>query len=329
MSEVYEAFDEGARRTVAVKLMLTGENIDARSAIFAEARSLLGFRHAHVVGLFGIGAVGSQPFVELELVSGGSLAEHMELSGVPPVADALSVLVKAADGLCALHEAGIVHRDIKADNVLLTDEGRPVIADFGLAMHRERLPCLPSSGIVGTPAYMSPEAILGITESFEHYSSSDQYSFGVTTYFALTGTLPFDAPTPSALFYAQMAVAPEPATARRAELPGDIDAVLRRALGKRARRPVSHHGRVPRQRLRRDPGPRRATASDPPHLGRAPSAHTLAQAHRGRKRSVELAALLHLRELPPRVGRVPHRRHGDHQQRQRHGITDARHEPDE
>jgi serine/threonine-protein kinase len=121
---------------------------------------------------------------------------------------------------------------VKAENVLLTDDARPVIADFGLAMHRENLPALPN-GIVGTPAYMAPEAILGITEAFEHYAFADQYSFAVTTYYALTGTLPFDAATPSGLFYAQMALDPDPPSHRRSTLPPALDAVLVKALAKR------------------------------------------------------------------------------------------------
>jgi eukaryotic-like serine/threonine-protein kinase len=145
---------------------------------------------------------------------------------------AYPLIVRVADGLAALHQAGIVHRDIKADNVLITEDGRPVIADFGLAMTAEDLPALPN-GVIGTPAYMAPEAILGITETFEQYAAADQYSLAVTTYYALTGTLPFDAPTPSALFYAQMAVEPDPASRRRPELPDALDVVLRRALAKR------------------------------------------------------------------------------------------------
>lgn len=232
MSEVYEAYDEQARRTVAVKLMLVDESVEAQLAIFSEARALVGFRHPHVVGFYGMGAIEAQPFIELESAPGGSLAERVQTEGALPVVEALDVLVKAADGLAALHRAGIVHRDIKADNILVTEDGRPVIADFGLAMHRESLPALPTA-IVGTPAYMAPEAILGITETFEQYTSADQYSLAVTAYFALTGTLPFDARTPSGLFYAQMAVEPDPPSRRRADLPPELDAVLGRALAKR------------------------------------------------------------------------------------------------
>lgn len=232
MSEVYEAYDERAGRRVAVKLMLTDQCKDAQQAIFAEARSLVRFCHPHVVRFYGVGAIERQPFIELESAPGGSLAERIESSGTPPVADALDLLAKVADGLAALHEVGIVHRDIKADNVLLTAEGRPVIADFGLAMSAEDMPMLPS-GIIGTPAYMAPEAILGITESFEQYAAADQYSLGVTAYYALTGTLPFEAPTPSALFYAQMAVEPDAPSRRRVGLSPEIDALVLRALAKR------------------------------------------------------------------------------------------------
>jgi serine/threonine-protein kinase len=232
MSEVYEAFDEHANRTVAVKLMLAEPKMDAQLAIFAEARSLIRFRHPHVVGFYGVGVVESQPFLELENVPGGSLAERMDPPSALGVPAVLEIMIRAADGLAALHDAGIVHRDIKADNVLLADDGRPVIADFGLAMHAENLPALPQ-GIVGTPAYMAPEAILGITESFEQYALADQYSFAVTTYVALTGSLPFTAATPSGLFYAQMALEPDPPSSRNGSVPSALDPVLLRAMSKR------------------------------------------------------------------------------------------------
>jgi serine/threonine protein kinase len=233
MSEVYEVYDERAKRTEAVKLLLTDRCTEAQFAIFAEARALVRFRHPHVIGFYGVGAIEQQPFIELERLSGGSLADRIEIHGAMlPVTDVLDILAKVADALAALHDAGIVHRDIKADNVLLADEGRPVLGDFGLAMAADDLPALPQ-GIIGTPAYMAPEAILGITESFEQYAAADQYSLGVTAYYALTGTLPFDAPTASALFYAQMAVEPPPPSSRRSDLPPELDALVLRALAKR------------------------------------------------------------------------------------------------
>jgi serine/threonine-protein kinase len=232
MSEVYEAQDERAGRTVAVKLMTSEECLDAKLAIFAEARSLLGFHHPNVVGFYGVGAVESQPFIELESVRGGSLSALVDIEGAIPAREALEVLVPLADAIASLHAAGIVHRDVKSDNVLLAEEGRPVIADFGLAMHAENLPALPR-GIVGTPAYMAPEAILGITETFEQYAFADQYSFGVLAYHALTGTMPFQAATPSGLFYAQMAVEPDSLVSRCATVPEALDAIVIRALSKR------------------------------------------------------------------------------------------------
>ena len=237
MSEVYEAHDERLGRTVAVKLMAAGECLDATLAIFAEARSLIGFHHPNVVGFYGVGAIDSQPFVELERVHGGSLAGLVEIDGAIPPREAVDTLIRVADAIAALHTAGIVHRDVKADNVLLAEDGRPVIADFGLAMHAENLPALPR-GIVGTPAYMAPEAILGITESFEQYVQADQYSFGVLAYYALTGTMPFHAATPSGLFYAQMALEPDSLIVRCPEVPATLDEIVRRSLSKR---PADRH----------------------------------------------------------------------------------------
>ncbi len=232
MSEVYEAHDELKNRAVAVKLMTSAECYDAKLAIFAEARSLLGFHHPNVVEFFGVGAVESQPFIELERVRGGSLASLVDVEGAIPAREALELLIPVADAIAALHRAGIVHRDVKGDNVLISEDGRPVIADFGLAMHAENLPALPR-GIVGTPAYMAPEAILGITETFEQYAFADQYSFAVLAYYTLTGTMPFHAATPSGLFYAQMAIEPDPLVSRCQSVPEALDAIVLRALAKR------------------------------------------------------------------------------------------------
>jgi tetratricopeptide (TPR) repeat protein/predicted Ser/Thr protein kinase len=213
MGLVYGAYDPLLERKVALKLLRL-ENIparhlpEARSRLLREARSIARLAHPNVVTVFDAGEFGGDVFVAMEFVEGGTLQDWSREAR----RDWRAILEKyagAAAGLAAAHAAGVVHRDFKPQNVLLGTDGRPRVADFGLARATtdrtlEGAPPAPSAGsmtsgselntavgtLMGTPAFMSPEQLQGEVAD----ARSDQFSFCVSLYEALYGTRPFVAP---------------------------------------------------------------------------------------------------------------------------------------
>lgn len=206
MGTVYAAYDPQLDRRVAVKL-LHRRDADANAALLAEAQALARLSDPHVLTVHDLGAEGAQVFVAMEYVEGPTLSDWLRERPRPltdtDLARVLAVMVGAGKGLAAAHAAGLIHRDFKPHNVLLTEGERPLVADFGLAQPIERA----SAGeddtgrafnVVGTPAYMAPEVFDGEPAD----TQSDQFSFCVTLFEAIHGTRPFHGDTLVALAYA-------------------------------------------------------------------------------------------------------------------------------
>src|SRR5262249_35436894 len=155
-------------RTVALKL-LRDSGASQRPRLMSEARALAKLSHPNVVAVHDVGSFGEHLFVALEWVDGGTLADW--LRAPPSRRDIGAGFRHAGEGLAAAHEAGIVHRDVKPDNVLVGKSGRVRITDFGLALPVDEIEA--GGAIVGTPAYLSPEQALGKTADMR----SDQFSF--------------------------------------------------------------------------------------------------------------------------------------------------------
>ena len=203
MGVVYEAHDRDLDRKVALKLLSAepGEGEDrARARLQREAQALAKLAHPNVITVYDVGVLDGDLFVAMELVVGDTLRAW--LARQPrSLGDILGVFRQAGDGLAAAHAAGFVHRDFKPENLLVGDDGRVRVTDFGLArpLVRDRAgaePGAPDSdhgtlaragARAGTPAYMSPEQAEGGTLSY----ASDWYGFGVTLYEALARRLPF------------------------------------------------------------------------------------------------------------------------------------------
>lgn len=199
MSEVRDAWDLRLERPVAVKLLNAdlAANTDIRFRFESEARSVARLRHPHVVSVFDSGVHGGIPFVVLERLPGETLADQIRAGPLPEP----SVRRLASEILGALdhaHRAGIVHRDVKPGNILLTEEGAAKVADFGIAktMVPATTPGLATSTnqVLGTLAYLSPERIDGKPAT----PASDLWSLGVALHEALTGQRPFTGDTPLA-----------------------------------------------------------------------------------------------------------------------------------
>ena len=203
MGVVYRAHDSALDRDVALKLLprRTVQDADARLRFAREAEAIAQLAHPNIVQVFEVGQLRDAPFFAMELIRGPSLRDW--LLEQRTTAELCDVFRQAAEGLMFAHNAGVVHRDFKPDNVVVGDEGRARVVDFGLAFLGESettdrqvatsvpgitTPRLTQTGtVMGTPAYMSPEQHTGHAAS----SLSDQFSFCVALYEALFGVAPF------------------------------------------------------------------------------------------------------------------------------------------
>ncbi|MDC0720001.1 serine/threonine-protein kinase [Nannocystis bainbridge] len=212
MSVVYAAYDERLDRRIAVKLLRSGEAADNQARLLREAQAMARLAHPNVVAVHEVGAWENQVYVAMEFVRGPNLRDWLQ--AVPrDIREIREVFVAAGRGLAAAHHAGLVHRDFKPANVLVGDDGRVRVGDFGLVRHAGDEPLEPpapapvpstsilsagarvelsttltqTGAILGTPAYMSPEQHLGRPVD----ARSDQFSFCVALYEALYGAPPF------------------------------------------------------------------------------------------------------------------------------------------
>ncbi len=199
MGDVYRARDSRLGRDVAIKLLppLFTANADRLARFDREARTLASLNHPHLLTVHDIGDVDGRPYLVTEYVDGGTLKTWMR-SESRTWRQGVELLVGVADGLAVAHAAGVVHRDVKPDNILVSTHGDATLADFGLARLFEAISdatATPSGGkvhtqpgmIVGTIAYMSPEQASGKPVD----ARSDVFSFGVVLYETLCGRQPF------------------------------------------------------------------------------------------------------------------------------------------
>jgi eukaryotic-like serine/threonine-protein kinase len=189
MSEVWLAHDLELERPVAVKLL---SSAGTAPRFEREARSAASLSHPNIVGVFDYGQVDGRPYLVLEYVPGGTLAER--LSAPVPDEEVAEIARDIAAGLAHAHEHGIVHRDLKPSNVLFDGEERAKIADFGVARALSDATLTTTGAVVGTAQYMAPEQASG----GEVGPESDVYAFGVILFELLTGRPPFEAEHPVA-----------------------------------------------------------------------------------------------------------------------------------
>lgn len=199
MGSVWRAFDERLGRRVAVKRVLpVDEAGDLRDRVLREGRIAARLHHPHAVAVFDVVEDDGLPVLVMEYLSADSLAEVLAERGTLPPTEVAEIGAQVADALAAAHEAGIVHRDVKPGNILLSDEGAK-LTDFGIA-HASGDATITATGMVaGTPAYLPPETVHGRRP----LPASDVYSLGATLYTAVEGTPPFgrDVENPYAVLY--------------------------------------------------------------------------------------------------------------------------------
>ena len=229
MGVVYRAYHAQLERTGAIKVMQAiTPDPDTVARFRHEAQSIAKLRHPNIVDVYDFGEFQGTPYMIVEYVPGGSLASVME-HGPLDRATALKYLRGIAAGLDYAHGHGIVHRDVKPANVLLTNEGTPVLADFGLAKLLQGSSLKSMTGVTtGTPAYMAPEQVTG----HQVGPAADRYSLATIAYEMLTGVIPFDGEALMELLYAQVHRLPPTPSSRDAALGPDVDEVLMRGLAK-------------------------------------------------------------------------------------------------
>ncbi len=193
MSTVYLAVDETLGRHVAVKV-LHGEISDQEDQLERfrrEARAVAQLSHPNLVGVIDAGEEGGRPFIVFEYVPGQTLKQRITSEGRLPLDEATAYAIEIGRGLQAAHQARLVHRDVKPQNVLIDPEGRAKITDFGIALSLESHGLTATGRVLGTTDYVSPEQAMGR----EIDPRTDVYSLGILLYEMLTGEVPFRAET--------------------------------------------------------------------------------------------------------------------------------------
>ena len=318
MATVYLATDIRLTRTVAVKVMHIGLGDDAEFArkFDREARSAAQLSHPNVVSVFDQGHDDGRPYIVMEYVEGRTLRDILNHEAPLPPERALEIIEPVIAALAAAHEAGLVHRDVKPENVLINDRGQVKVVDFGLAKAISAQTSTATQGLlIGTVSYLPPELVL----SGRAGPRSDVYSAGVVLFEMLTGRKPHVGDTPIQVAYAHVHNdVPPPSQFRTAShIPPYLDALV---VGATARNPDArpHDGKVflsqvrrvrsalrdgSERRSRADPGPQRAAALRP--VGRD------ASRRRPRLRDHPAGAASRCRTGRPATGRPPARPHPD------------------
>jgi serine/threonine-protein kinase len=229
MAAVFRGYQAAIDRSVAVKVLpaelLHDPNFGVR--FFNEARTLAKMTHPSILPLYDFGEANGMPYIVMPLMSKGTLADRLK-SGPLPLSEVLRIITPVAQALDYANKQGVLHRDVKPNNILFDQHDNPYLADFGIAKVLESNTNLTGTGIIGTPDYMSPEQARG--ETLDH--RSDLYALGVVTYQCLTGQALFRATTPMGIIFKHVSEAPQPLRAFRADLPAEVEKVVLRALAK-------------------------------------------------------------------------------------------------
>jgi serine/threonine-protein kinase len=235
MGEVWAATDEVLGRPVAVKI-LRREYADDPTFLErfrAEARHAAGLSHSGIAAVYDYGEDDGSPFIVMELVPGEALSAEMAREGAIAPDRTLDIIGQAALALQVAHDGGVIHRDVKPGNLLLTPDGTVKITDFGIARATNSVPLTLTGAIMGTAYYISPEQASGESVT----PASDVYSLGIVAYECLTGRRPFDGNTPVNVALAQVREEPP---ALPAGIPEPVAALVMQMLAKDpADRPAS------------------------------------------------------------------------------------------
>jgi len=232
MGVVYQARQVKLNRDVALKMILAGQHAGAESAarFLAEAEAVAKLQHPNIVQIFHIDEHAGYPYFEMEYVGGGSLADGLDGTPRPP-REAARLIETLADAMAEAHRQGVVHRDLKPGNILLTREGVPKVADFGLAkLLNVESGLTRTDSIMGSPSYMAPEQAEGKTKDVG--PAADIYALGAILYELLTGRPPFRGATVLETLEQVKTVEPVPPSRLVPGLPRDLETIALKCLQK-------------------------------------------------------------------------------------------------
>jgi tetratricopeptide (TPR) repeat protein/TolB-like protein/predicted Ser/Thr protein kinase len=229
MGVVYKAQDTKLKRMVALKFLpqelLCGS--ESKSRFIHEAQAASALNHPNITTIYEIDEVNQECFISMEYIEGKSIKELTKEKKLS-IKEILEIAIQVSEGLTAAHEKGIVHRDIKSDNIMFTPRGQVKIMDFGLAKLKGVTKLTKTGSTLGTLQYMSPEQAQGI----EVDQRSDIFSFGVVLYEMITRQLPFSGEHEAAIIYSIVNETPEPLTRYKANVPEELQRIVDKALKK-------------------------------------------------------------------------------------------------
>ncbi len=229
MGIVYKAEDLKLRRTVALKFLRSDliEDPEHRERFLREAQAAAALDHPNICTVYEIDEADGQTFLSMAYLEGQTVKEKIKARPLK-LDEALDIAIQTAQGLQAAHEKGIVHRDIKSSNLMITPQGQVKIMDFGLAQLADRSKLTKTTASLGTPSYMSPEQ----AQKSKTDRRTDIWSLGVVVYEMVTGRLPFEREREQAVLYSIVNEEPEVMTAQRVDVPVELDRIVSKAMAK-------------------------------------------------------------------------------------------------
>jgi serine/threonine protein kinase len=230
MALVYKAKDTLLNRTVTVKILRPEHTGDEEfvSRFREEAQAVAVLSHPNIVSVYDVGQENDTHFIVMEYVEGRNLKQIIKEMGKIPINHASDIARQICDGLQHAHENGIVHRDVKPHNILVMDNGRIKVTDFGIAQMMSSVTITNSGTIVGSVHYFSPEQAKGTATG----TKSDIYSVGVVLYEMVTGRIPFDGDSPIAIALKQIQEQPIPPSKLNSQVSPELEQLILRAMEK-------------------------------------------------------------------------------------------------
>ncbi|MCR4315769.1 MAG: serine/threonine protein kinase [Planctomycetes bacterium] len=232
-SRVFKARHNALRRDVALKILIPSQQDEDEEIVrfYKEAESIARLRHPNIVTVHHVGIYGGLHYITMDYIPGSAMSELLEIAPFP-VRRALQLIRPIASALGYAHARKIIHRDVKPGNIILANETRPMLMDFGLAKQVDADDNITKTGIaMGTPPYMSPEQARGEMQTLGE--RSDIYSLGATLYEMLTGRTPFVDTASVKLLYRAIEEMPEPPSKWNPQIPHALDTIVLHCLEKR------------------------------------------------------------------------------------------------